>query len=90
MTRMWWYTPESSYCSVPPEMLRGVNHSCHTIPDGSRTLCLPDLTHGMGHYVTMHTDDMEANQKARVKHSEKVFFLGRIGYRTAFSFKGRL
>ena len=32
---------------------------------------------------------MEANQKARVKHPEKVFFLGRIGYRTAFSFKGR-
>jgi hypothetical protein len=32
---------------------------------------------------------MEANQKARAKHPEKVFFLGRIGYRTAFSFKGR-
>jgi len=32
---------------------------------------------------------MEANQKTRAKHPEKVFFLGKIGYRTAFSFKGR-
>jgi hypothetical protein len=32
---------------------------------------------------------MEANQKAREKHPGKIFFLGRIGYRTAFSFKGR-
>ena len=32
---------------------------------------------------------MAANQKARAKHPEKVFFLGKIGYRTAFAFKAR-
>jgi hypothetical protein len=32
---------------------------------------------------------IEANHKARTKHPGKVFFLSRIGYRTAFSFKGR-
>ena len=33
--------------------------------------------------------EMEANQKARAKHPGKVFFLGRIGYPTAYTFKGR-
>jgi hypothetical protein len=33
--------------------------------------------------------EMEANQKAREKHPGKVFFLGRIGYPTAYTFKGR-
>ena len=32
---------------------------------------------------------IEATQKARVKHPDKIFFLGRIGYRTAYTFKGR-
>jgi hypothetical protein len=32
---------------------------------------------------------MAANQKARAKHPGKVFFLGRIGYPTAYTFKGR-
>jgi hypothetical protein len=32
---------------------------------------------------------MAANQKARVKHPGKVFFLGRIAYPTAYTFKGR-
>jgi len=32
---------------------------------------------------------MEADQQARAKYPGKVFFMGRIGYRTAFSFKGR-
>jgi len=32
---------------------------------------------------------IEATRKARVKHPSKVFFLGRIGYPTAYTFKGR-
>lgn len=32
---------------------------------------------------------MEATRKARAKHPGKIFFLGRIGYRTAYTFKGR-
>lgn len=32
---------------------------------------------------------MDADEKAKKKHPEKVFYLGRIGYRTAFSFHGR-
>ena len=32
---------------------------------------------------------IEATQKARGKYSDKIFFLGRIGYRTAYTFKGR-
>jgi hypothetical protein len=32
---------------------------------------------------------IEATQKARAKHPDKLFFLGRIGYRTAYTFKGR-
>ena len=32
---------------------------------------------------------IEATEKARAKHPGKVFYLGRIGYRTAFTFKGR-
>jgi hypothetical protein len=32
---------------------------------------------------------MEADQQARAKYPGKVFFMGRLGYRTAFSFKGR-
>jgi len=32
---------------------------------------------------------MAANQMARAKHPGKVFFLGRIGYPTAYTFKGR-
>lgn len=32
---------------------------------------------------------MEATRQAQVKHPDKIFFLGRIGYRTAYTFKGR-
>ncbi|MBM3243068.1 hypothetical protein FJZ31_42965 [Candidatus Poribacteria bacterium] len=32
---------------------------------------------------------IEANEKAKEKYPDKVFYLGRIGYRTAFSFHGR-
>jgi hypothetical protein len=31
---------------------------------------------------------IEATQKARAKHPDEVFFLGRIGYRAAYTFKG--
>jgi hypothetical protein len=30
-----------------------------------------------------------ATRKAQAKYPGKIFFLGRIGYRTAYSFKGR-
>ena len=32
---------------------------------------------------------IEATKKARKKYPDKVFFLGRIGYQTYISFKGR-
>jgi hypothetical protein len=32
---------------------------------------------------------VEATNNARNKHPDKVFYLGRIGCRTAFTFKGR-
>jgi len=32
---------------------------------------------------------IKATQKAQGKHPDKIFFLGRIGYRTAYTFKGR-
>ncbi|MFW0859482.1 MAG: hypothetical protein AAGB97_04780 [Dehalococcoidia bacterium] len=32
---------------------------------------------------------VEASRKARSKYPGKVFYLGRIGYRAAVSFKGR-
>jgi len=32
---------------------------------------------------------IEATRKAQAKHPGKIFFLGRIGYRTAYTFKGR-
>lgn len=32
---------------------------------------------------------IEATRKGQLKHPGKIFFLGRIGYRTAYSFKGR-
>jgi hypothetical protein len=32
---------------------------------------------------------LEADEKARAKHPGKVFYVGRIGYRAAVSFKGR-
>jgi hypothetical protein len=32
---------------------------------------------------------LEADEKAREKHPGKVFYVGRIGYRAAVSFKGR-
>lgn len=32
---------------------------------------------------------IEATRKAQAKHPGKIFFLGRIGYRTTYTFKGR-
>ena len=32
---------------------------------------------------------IEATRKAQAKYPGKIFFLGRIGYRTAYTFKGR-
>jgi len=32
---------------------------------------------------------IEADKKAKKKYPDKVFYLGRIGYRAAVSFKGR-
>jgi len=32
---------------------------------------------------------IEADERAKEKYPDKVFYLGRIGYRTAFSFHGR-
>lgn len=32
---------------------------------------------------------IEATRKARARHPGRIFFLGRIGYRTAYTFKGR-
>lgn len=32
---------------------------------------------------------IEATRKAQAEHPNRVFFLGRIGYRTAYTFKGR-
>lgn len=32
---------------------------------------------------------IDATRKAQAKHPGKIFFLGRIGYRTAYTFKGR-
>ena len=32
---------------------------------------------------------IDADEKAKEKYPGKVFYLGRIGYRTAFSFHGR-
>jgi hypothetical protein len=35
------------------------------------------------------TTAIEATRKAQAKYPGKIFFLGRIGYRTAYTFKGR-
>lgn len=35
------------------------------------------------------TSALEATRKAQQTHPNKVFFLGRVGYRTAYTFKGR-
>lgn len=32
---------------------------------------------------------IEADKKAREKYPEKIFYQGKIGYRTAYTFKGR-
>jgi len=51
-----------------------------------------------GKYIAIDVDSgehfvgesaIDATNKAREKHPGKVFFLGRVGYRAAFSFKGR-
>ena len=32
---------------------------------------------------------IEADEQAKEKYPDKIFYLGRLGYRTAFSFHGR-
>jgi hypothetical protein len=41
-----------------------------------------------GEYFIGNTG-IEATRKAQVRHPGKIFFLGRVGYRTAYTFKGR-
>jgi hypothetical protein len=41
-----------------------------------------------GEYFIAETG-IEATRKAQAKYPGKIFFLGRIGYRTAYTFKGR-
>ena len=41
-----------------------------------------------GDYFVAETA-LEATRQARAKYPERVFFLGRMGYRTAYTFKGR-
>ena len=52
----------------------------------------------LGQFVSIEVDSgdyflgetgIEATRKAQEKFPGKVFFLGRLGYRTAYSFKGR-
>lgn len=51
-----------------------------------------------GHFIAIEVDSgeyfigetaVEATRKAKARHPDKIFFLGRIGYRTAYTFKGR-
>lgn len=59
----------------------------------------PELTEKhRGQFIAIEVDsgdyfigetEMEANQNAQAKHPGKIFFLGRIGYPTAYTFKGR-
>lgn len=59
----------------------------------------PELTaKHRGQFIAIEADSgdyfigetgIEATRKAQVKHPGKIFFLGRIGYRTAYTFKGR-
>ena len=41
-----------------------------------------------GNYF-MGDTSIEADKKAKKKYPDKVFYLGRVGYRVAVSFKGR-
>ena len=52
----------------------------------------------LGQFVSIEVDSgeyflgetgIEATRKARENFPGKIFFLGRLGYRTAYSFKGR-
>ncbi len=59
----------------------------------------PELTDKhRGQFIAVEVDSGEyfigetgiaATRKAQAKHPGKIFFLGRIGYRTAYTFKGR-
>ncbi len=55
-------------------------------------------TQHFGRFIAIEADSgeyflgdtvIEATRKAQAKHPGKIFFLGRIGYRTAYTFKGR-
>ena len=55
-------------------------------------------TKHFGRFIAIETDSgeyfigdtvIEATRKAQAKYPGKIFFLGRIGYRTAYTFKGR-
>ena len=52
--------------------------------------------HGRFIAIDVHSRDyflgktaIEATRKAQARHPDKIFFLGRVGYRTAYTFKGR-
>jgi hypothetical protein len=55
-------------------------------------------TQHFGRFIAIEADSgeyflgdtaIEATRKAQAKYPGKIFFLGRIGYRTAYTFKGR-
>jgi hypothetical protein len=52
----------------------------------------------LGRFIAIEVDSgeyflgdtaVEATRKAQAKHPGKIFFLGRVGYRAAYTFKGR-
>ena len=73
----------------------------HIAREGKRLLELIQPQFGeqdRGKFVAIDVDSgdyflgetaMDATEKGRAKYPDKVFYLGRIGYRTAFTFKGR-
>lgn len=61
-------------------------------------LAQPLATQHFGRFIAIEVDSgeyflgdtvIEATRKAQAQYPGKIFFLGRIGYRTAYTFKGR-
>ena len=62
------------------------------------TLPQPLVTQHFGRFIAIDAESgayflgdtaIEATRKAQAQYPGKIFFLGRIGYRTAYTFKGR-
>lgn len=62
------------------------------------TLAQELATKHFGRFIAIEPDSaeyfiggtaIEATRQAQAKYLGKIFFLGRIGYRTAYTFKGR-